>query len=88
MENWQSASVSHFSEASFLIRLSADKINFYTADIQENTYIAATYDTSSLPCFLFIKDGKEVTRQIGKDEEALTAKVEALYVTFVSHTGH
>eukprot|EP01127_Copromyxa_protea_P011639 TRINITY_DN2945_c0_g1_i1.p1 TRINITY_DN2945_c0_g1~~TRINITY_DN2945_c0_g1_i1.p1 ORF type:complete len:985 (-),score=260.09 TRINITY_DN2945_c0_g1_i1:40-2730(-) len=55
----------------------ADKIDFYAADIQVNTYVASAYKVASLPCFLFIKDGKEVTRQVGKDAEELEAKIKA-----------
>jgi len=43
----------------------ADKINVGKVNVDENPNVSMEYGITSIPCVLFIKDGKVVDKQVG-----------------------
>ena len=55
-----------------------DDTRFVKINIEENESLSAKYNVSTIPCIVFIKDGKEVNRLVGnqtseKIEEVINA---------------
>ena len=44
---------------------SHDDIKFVSVNIDDEDDLAAKYDVFSIPCLVYIKDGKEVKRNVG-----------------------
>ena len=44
---------------------SRDDMKFVSVNIDEEDDLAAKYDVFSIPCLVYIKDGKEVKRNVG-----------------------
>ena len=40
-------------------------VEFYGIDVDDNPEFAEAFGVSSIPCVLFLKDGKEVARSVG-----------------------
>ena len=40
-------------------------VDFYGIDVDDNPEFAEAFGVSSIPCVLFLKDGKEVARSVG-----------------------
>jgi thioredoxin 1 len=56
----------------------ADKYHFVTADIEEDRELAVKYNVSSIPTFVFFKNGKEVGRAVGSmSKQDLISKIES-----------
>lgn len=41
------------------------KVNIGKVNVDENAHLSVTYGITSIPCILFLKDGKVVDKQIG-----------------------
>lgn len=55
------------------------KIKFCKVNVDDNSSLAGEYEVSSIPCIVFFKDGKEITRVIGAgSEESLQEKINEL----------
>lgn len=55
------------------------EINFISIDTDENEDIAFQFGIESIPTFVFLdKDGKEISRIVGANEQELTSTVETL----------
>ena len=57
----------------------AGKVNIGKVNVDENSNLSVTYGITSIPCILFIKDGKVVDKQVGAVPKA------ALERKIVSH---
>lgn len=55
------------------------KVNIGKVNVDENSNLSVTYGITSIPCILFIKDGKVVDKQVGAVPKA------ALERKIVSH---
>ena len=44
---------------------SRDDMKFVSVNIDDEEDLAAKYDVFSIPCLVYIKDGKEVKRNVG-----------------------
>jgi thioredoxin 1 len=55
------------------------KVNVGKVNVDENSNLSVTYGITSIPCILFIKDGKVVDKQVGAVPKA------ALERKIVSH---
>lgn len=51
------------------------KVVFLKVDIDEASDVAVSWNVSSVPSFFFIKNGKEVDRLVGADENSLETKI-------------
>ena len=40
-------------------------VEFYGIDVDDNPEFAEAFGVSSIPCIVFVKDGKEVSRSVG-----------------------
>ncbi len=40
-------------------------VEFYGIDVDDNPEFAEAFGVSSIPCIIFVKDGKEVSRSVG-----------------------
>ncbi len=55
------------------------KVNFQFIDVDENRAIAEEYKIESIPTFIFLdKEGKEIERVVGADEESVKKALEQL----------
>lgn len=54
------------------------KVEFFTADVDENPNLAVRFAVQSIPALIFLKNGIEVGREIGfKPEAALRSTLES-----------
>ena len=53
-------------------------ISFVSVDIDDAPDVADRYNISNVPAFVFIKNAKEFTRQIGADESKIKKTIEQL----------
>jgi thioredoxin 1 len=53
-------------------------ITFLKVDIDDVEELANRFSVSSIPCFLFFKNGKEVNRLVGANEAKLEALIKEL----------
>ncbi len=49
----------------------AGKVNIGKVNVDENSDLSITYGITSIPCILFIKDGKVVDKQVGAVPKAV-----------------
>lgn len=52
----------------------ADKINVGKVNVDENPNVSMEYGITSIPCVLFIKDGKVVDKQVGAAQKSAYIK--------------
>lgn len=59
-----------------------ENIKFYKIDVddEENNEICNSFDISSIPCFLFFKDGKLVNRFVGADIKNLEKLIIEIFI--------
>ncbi|PWA68212.1 thioredoxin H9 [Artemisia annua] len=68
-----------------------DSLMFLTVDVDELTEFSTSWEIKATPTFFFLKDGQQVDRLVGANEEELIKKTEAaeLMLTLVSRIrGH
>ena len=55
----------------------ADKVSFYSVDVDESPELAMQYRVSSVPCLVLLKDGEFADQSIGfRPEPQLTAWID------------
>jgi len=54
------------------------RVNIGKVNVDENSHLSVTYGITSIPCILFIKDGKVIDKQVGAvPKAALGKKIES-----------
>lgn len=53
----------------------ADDYKIVTVDVDEEDILAAQYGVSSIPCLVFIRDGKEYDRRVGLQPKKRLIKI-------------
>jgi thiol-disulfide isomerase/thioredoxin len=61
----------------FLLGKKHDETNFVTIDVDEFDSLAAKYRAISIPLFIGFKEGREIGRMSGKDENALKTFIDS-----------
>ena len=55
------------------------KVTFAKINVDDNSDLAQEYEISSIPCIVFLKNGKEVDRMVGAgSEDALQERINSL----------